>query len=82
MSKYTFEQFCDKMLTYKKHSVAAKRLAEKYPEYYPDFLRMVQQIKAELIRKARDEYQKHGQREAEKTRRRKVYASGNPFIGT
>ena len=67
MPTLTYEQFAEKMMRQTRGSEAAKKLAEKYPEYYREFLAMVEWISQKVIEEAEADFKK---RNAVKKKRR------------
>ena len=43
MKKMTYGQFCKKMLSYEYKSIQARKLAERYPEYYLEFIKLIKE---------------------------------------
>jgi len=76
MAKLTYKQFADKMMRKTRGSDAAQKLAEKYPEYYREFLAMVEWISEKMIEEAKADFEKR--KEIKNKRREKMtdYARG------
>jgi len=60
MKKMTYGQFCKKMLSYEYKSIQARRLADQYPEYYLEFIKLVDEFSTKVINEIRAVKAKRG----------------------
>ena len=53
MNKMTYGQFCKKMLSYEYKSIQARKLADQYPDYYLEFIKLVDDCSIKVINEIR-----------------------------